>query len=59
MTIIMADNPRLKQLIEEEKWAWKMNWCKKMGLAPAQKHAWDKAEDAWELNIDKERNALS
>jgi hypothetical protein len=37
-----------------EKWFWKMGYCKKYGLPPAQKWAWDKAELAWLLRFCKE-----
>jgi hypothetical protein len=33
----------------KDKWLWKMAYCKKKGLPPAQSWAWDKAEEAWNM----------
>lgn len=30
-----------------EKWFWKMDYCKKHGLAPAQNAVWDYVETKW------------
>ena len=30
-----------------EKWSWKMDWCKKSGLAPAHYINWNNAEEAY------------
>ena len=32
---------------QEEKWQWMMDYCKKNKIPPAQKWAWDKAEEAY------------
>lgn len=39
---------------EEQKWFWKMDYCKKNNLPPAQKWAWDKAENEF-LTIPKDK----
>ena len=31
------------------KWSWKMDYCKKQGIPPANSSAWDQAETAWKL----------
>ncbi len=31
----------------EEKWVWKMNYCKIKCIPPAQSWAWNTAERAW------------
>jgi len=31
----------------KEKWIWKMDYCKKNYIPPAQKWAWDEAEKAY------------
>jgi len=31
----------------QKKWAWKMSWCKKQGLAPANSQVWKDAEAAY------------
>jgi len=31
-----------------EKWFWKMNWCKEQGVAPANSYWWEEAEKALE-----------
>ena len=43
----MTDNEKTTK-----KWLWKMDWCKKEHLPPAQKWVWDKAEEAYK-NIKK------
>jgi hypothetical protein len=35
-------------------WFWKTDYCKKHGLPPALKYAWDLAEKAWEDNCKQE-----
>ena len=37
-----------------DEWAWKMAWCKVERLPPAQKWAWDKAEEAWKARTKEE-----
>ena len=36
-----------KEVQNDSKWCWKMDYCKNNGLAPAQKEAWDAAEEAY------------
>jgi len=31
----------------EDKWRWKMDYCKKQGIPPAQTWAWEQAEKAF------------
>ena len=39
--------------IKQEKWSWKMGYCKENKIPPAQKWAWEKAEEAQnELKIN-------
>ena len=35
----------------EKKWYWKMDWCKKNGLAPAKKEIWELAEKAYNEKV--------
>jgi len=37
-----------KEVFEEGKWQWKMEWCRKKGLPPADSTVWNRAEEAWE-----------
>jgi hypothetical protein len=53
MVHIYNQNPILKQKKTTEKWMWKMDFCKKNQLAPAQKWAWDKAENAFRIEQGK------
>ena len=32
---------------EQKKWSWMMDYCKRKQIPPAQKWAWDKAENAF------------
>jgi hypothetical protein len=34
------------------KWHWMMEYCKKNGYPPAQKWAWDKAEEAYKKEMN-------
>ena len=34
-------------IMEDQKWSWKMDWCKKNGVPPANKYWWDAAEKAF------------
>ena len=34
------------------KWFWKMDYCKKHGIPPAQKWAWGEAEKAYKLKFE-------
>lgn len=43
----------LLELGNVEKWFWKMDYCKRNGLPPAQSWAWDKAEEALKLELTK------
>jgi len=36
----------------EQKWRWKMNWCKALGVAPANNYFWDMAESAFKAFIN-------
>ena len=39
----------MKTIMElETKWFWKMNYCKKHGITPAQNEVWDYVEKMWE-----------
>lgn len=40
--------------IKEQKWFWMMDYCKDNNLPPAQKWAWDKAKEAYNILHDKE-----
>ena len=35
------------------KWVWKMDYCRNNGLPPAQKWAWDMAEEVYRIKIRK------
>ena len=34
------------------KWLWKMNYCKKLGISPARKEAWEQAEHAYKKRFN-------
>ena len=34
-----------------DKWSWMMNYCKERLWPPAQKWAWDRADEAWNQRI--------
>ena len=34
------------------KWLWKMEWCKKKGLAPAKKEVWKQADEAYRKRLN-------
>lgn len=38
-----------------DKWAWKMDYCKKKGIPPAQKWAWDQAEEVYNKSLEQEK----
>lgn len=52
---------------EYDKWSWMTSYCKRQGLSPGQKEAWEKATKAYEdhfkkataLGIDNEISSLS
>ena len=47
----------------EKQWAWAMDYCKRYGIPPAQKWAWDQAKNAFKTitpdTKDGERNDIT
>ena len=41
----------------EDKWRWKMDYCKKQGIPPAQTWAWEQAEKAFCMTYNTGINA--
>ena len=38
---------------DSDKWIWKMEYCKKHRLPPAENWAWNKAEEAWTTRVSE------
>jgi hypothetical protein len=42
--------------LQHDGWSWKMEYCEKRRLPPAQKWAWDRATVAWEAYVKEKEN---
>lgn len=53
----MSDKAKnLEELDKEKKWIWKMDYCREQRIPPAQKWAWDKAEEAYIKKLTHSHN---
>ena len=46
----------MTEIANPNKWHWKMQYCKKHGIPPAQSWAWDEAEKAWQERLDNPKS---
>lgn len=42
----------------ENEWFWKMDYCKKNGLPPAQEWAWNIADKEWKKYLNKQKRKI-